>query len=363
MIGFSTACRRFALLFGSALVLVSFWPFSQSFAQLQTPIVRPENAVSFQQQLDVFDWRYRIGYGRQRTGLGYAIGIDFTTSRTEQPKGFLWKDNQVGYFSLSYLLHRKLMLLGRTQVSNFHDEQSAFNFDRQQAAATVAARWRPFDQLSLQPEIGYRWESRRNFDEHGPYVAFSFQADPFEVDGYRNSAAGLAEITRFPERRNANARINYTVFREFHPGTSDSLTVFYDYYRRDNFFSNPMQGNINSLRKEQRGLRNTLRYKVNEHVVFAQNTTITLGNVALQQIESFRNGARHSHNDYSMTNAIELFWQAHTFSGTVDLETAESTIKYNIPDSAGLSPLSRQLGIIGYDETEKRTKIAQRTRF
>ncbi|MCA9743631.1 MAG: hypothetical protein H6695_02715 [Deferribacteres bacterium] len=332
-------------------------------AQVQPPNVRPSNTVSFQQQLDVFDWRYLVGYGGLKKKFSYEFGIDFTTSMTDRSDGNRWKDNQIGYLGLSQRLHPNLLLLGRMQLTNFHDELSAFNFDRQQAAATIATNWHAFSRFYIQPELGYRWENRREFKEHGPFAALSFQADAFEIDGYRNQSSGLAEMTRFPERKNANARINYSVFREFQPGTSDSLAVFYDYFRRDNFFSNPTLGNIESLRKEQRGLSNTLRYRISDGVILAQNTMLALGNVAVQQFEQFRTGATRSHDDYSLTNDVQLFWQSNRFTGQIAMETSESSVKYNIPDSAGFSPISRRFATIGYDLAEKRTKLSQRTYY
>jgi hypothetical protein len=333
------------------------------FAQLVMPLPQQTNQVNFQQQLDVFDWRYLVGYGGQNGSSSYAIGIDFKTSMTQRSDGNRWKDHQSGFLTFSHIFNTKATLLSRLLLTNFYDELSAFNFDRKQVAATLAGVWRPAVNVQLQPEIGYRWEIRPDFDERGPYGAISFSANDFELSGYKNNASGLAEITRFPARKNANARINYTVFREFQPGTWDSLSVFYDYFRRDNFFSNPTQGNIESLRKEQRGLANTLQYRINERVAVVQHTAIALGSVAVQQVDQLSKGARRAHDDYNFTSHIHLTWSTPKISGLSEFETTESSIKYNIPDSIRFSPISRRFASIGYDLTEKKTKISQKIQY
>lgn len=327
------------------------------------PLPKQTNQASFQQQFDVFDWRYLVGYGGQKTKSSYFFGIDFKASMTERSDGNRWKDHQSGFLTFSHIFNTKATLLSRLQLTNFHDELSAFNFDRKQTAVTLAGVWKPAANIHLQPEIGYRWEIRPDFNERGPYGAISFSANDFELSGYKNNASGLAEITRFPERKNANARINYTVIREFQPGTWDSLSVFYDYIRRDNFFSNPTQGNIESLRKEQRGLANTLQYRINAHVAVAQHTAIALGNVAVQQIDQFSKGFRRAHDDYNFANNIHLTWSTPRISGLSELETTESSIKYNIPDSIRFLPISRRFASIGYDLTEKKTKISQHIQY
>ncbi|MFQ5630917.1 MAG: hypothetical protein ACE5I1_19270, partial [bacterium] len=342
-------------------VLLGLWRSAN--AQITPPTQKPINSVIFQQQLEVFDWRYLIGYGGRSEKSTYTFGVDVTTSMTERNDGNRWKDNQIGFLNFSWILGKTSTLLARLQMSNFHDELSAFNFDRKQAAATVAGRWQPSKNVRLQPEVGYRWEIRPDFEERGPYGAISFSADDFELNEYRNNASGLAEITRFPERKNANARINYSVSRKFQAGTWDSLSVFYDFFRRDNFFSNPTQGNIESLRKEQRGLANLLQYRLNKNMALGQRTTITLGKVSVQQFDQFRQGAKRAHDDYSFSNNINLSWTGNKFYGAIDLEAAESTVKYNIPDSAGFSPFSRRFATIGYDLSEKKTKFAQATHY
>lgn len=337
------------------IVLVTAMP---THAQLMETGSNPSSRVRFEQNIDVFDWRYLIGYGRVSAGYTYRFGVDIYTSMTERSTGNRWKDNQVAYLAFSKRLSRWGILLSHLQVNNFHDELSAFNYDRKQAAATMGVQLKLARKLTLQPEAGYRWEFRPAFEENGPYAGVSLQLGAQEWGGYRNEASGVTEITRFPQRKNANARLNYTVFREFSPGTWDSLAVSYDYFRRDNFFANPTQGNLESLRKEERRVVNTLRYQISDRVSARQSTSLGFGRVSIQQFDRFRRGASRRHDDFHLANTFSVNWRSSLASGQFLLESSESSVRYNLPDSSRRSPFSRRFASIGYDLTERQTRIA-----
>lgn len=332
-------------------------------AQLALPALRPANFAEFQQNLDVYDWHYTLGHGGQVAGLRYAFGANILSSMIDFRDGERWKDQQIGYVTVARPIGFNSLLLTSLQYDNFSDELSAFNFDRRQAAATLAARITPFRHLHVQPQLGYRWESRLSLEENGAYGGLLVETAPFDWGGYSNRGYAWGEITQLRRRQNANARLRYTVSRQFSEDALDSLVVFYDFLRRDNRFSPQNLDRIESLRKQERGVSNYLQYGIGSNAVLWVETSLLFGKVSVAQLNDSRQVEQREHDDFRFENRARLLWRSPVLQNELVLAFTETSIKYNISDSAGFLPFSRPFASLGYDLVDKSTRIVNRLQY
>ncbi len=350
--------RFFALCAGVALVI----PVSL-LAQLQPGTAIPQQQAMFSNTLDVYAWRYLFGHAGKNAGLGYSLAFDLQTTMQESGRSRLWKDNLTGYFQLDKPLTSQNTLLARMQQTWFQDELSSFNYQRRQSGITLANRWQPLPAVLVQPEIGLRLEQRAGLQERGPYTAFSLNVNEIEIQGYRHRFSGWLERVRFQQRENSTARISYVLVREFQPGTVDSIAFYYDFVRRDNFFSNPELGRVESLRKRSRGLYNVLRYRINEQFAFALRTRIGLDAVAVEQVQAGVSAGRRQHDDFDISNTVVLNWRGEKLNASFEFDAEEQQVRYDITDSTGFTPFTRPFSGLGYDLIQKRVRLSQRVQY
>ena len=331
--------------------------------QTSLPSTPNLNLANFQQLIDVYEWQYRLGWGARRGSNTFALGMTFNASMLRQGEENKWKDHQIAFFMWQKALSPRMRLLLDLRYTLFQDELSAFNYDRRLSGFTLAGQWNVRADVDIQPEIGYRWERRSELLESGIYGAFLLDASRLRFNAYTSRLYAWAEATRYKNRKNSNARLRYAIWRQFQQGTRDSLVVYYDFLRRDNFFTDPLSGKIESLQKAQRGIENYLIYRTSSRSVFRIHSSLNFGNVTVTRLDAGRTIARRSHDDYRFSNRIQYQWIGDRLQTQIELDTGESAINYDIPDSSGFSPFSRRFATLGYDVEEKYTRFTQRVHF
>ncbi len=327
-------------------------------AQLQMPAQPNQNLADFRQKLDAFEWNYLLGYGGAAGLLRYAAGVSVVASMLQTTDENKWKDLQIGHLTFARPLARKVRLLARLEATRFRDQLSNFNYARRQSALTLAAALRMPREIHLQPELGMRWERRAELRESGPYGALLVDVPQLRLGEYDNRLQAWGELTRYRNRRNGNASLRYTVWREFAPGARDSLAAHFDVLRRDNFFSDPLSGRIESLRKSERGVENFLTYAFSANAEVRVRTRLSAGRVAVQRLDRGRMADRRSHDDFDFQNLVRLSWRSGSRLQIVELEAGESAVNYDFPDSSGFTPFSRRFATLGYDVEERFTRAA-----
>ena len=332
-------------------------------AQIGLQTSKPANLATFRQVLDVYDWHYVFGWGGVRRSLMYALGVDFATSMQRRPSDDKWKENQTVFWRLRQQVSAKTAILGDIKYTNFNDELSSFNYDRQMLALTFANPWRPTATMKIQPELGFRWEKRANLTEKGPFVGLAVNAPVLRIAEYKGSFIGQGEMTLFPARRNGNAHLAYTIWREFQPGTRDSLLIYADYARRDNFFSDPRTGRIESLRRLQRGFDNFLVYQMSPQAALVMRSTLAFAKVSVFRLDTGVTTAKRAHDDFTFEHRMEMKWQSNRLDNIFIVEMAQREIKYDIPDSSGFLPFSPRFSSLGYDIEDKKALLANRTTY
>ncbi len=348
-------------------LLLMHWPGTWFLPELQAQVQIPRqpmiNLALFQQNIDVFDWAYRLGYSGQVRSLQYALGLNLNSSMLKTGAENKWKDLQEAFLTFGRTFRPNLQTYLKLQHMIFRDELSNFNYDRQVSGVTLAGNWSYQAGIAVQPELGYRWERRSALLETGPYAALLVDMPQRTLGEYENRLYAWGEATRFRDRRNGTARVRYSVWREFMPGTRDSLVAYLDILRRDNFFSDPLTGRIESFRKSERGITNFLTYRVSDNADLRVHTVLTAGRVTVKRLDRRVTTASRSHESFEFRNRVDYQWRYRQVAGRFELEMGESAVNYDIPDSASFSPFSRRFATLGYDIEEKMTRIATRFFF
>ncbi len=355
---FGTSRRRLPPLsvqFSIALFLNAF-----AFGQNAHFEINPVNTTDFTYQHSVFDWQYKLGHGGRYKRLSFVGLVNITTSLIDDSEGKKWKDNQIGLLKTAYAFNSSVNFLTQFEHQIFRDELSSFNFDRNESFAKVGVMWRFKKSFNLQPEAGYKWERRAAIQEGGPHLSLGGRLENLKVSEARHNFDGFFSRTFFPQRQNGDVRFTYSFFREFQPGTSDSLEVFLDGVRRDNYVSFTQFDRVESLRKRQQGVRNHLTYRAGANSAILLNTTITSGRVDFRELERGVKKAARAHNDFFIENDLRYHLALNKIQWQAGLKTSESSITYDLQDSTGFTPFSRRFASFGYDLTTRATNLSQR---
>ena len=330
------------------------------YAQLRMPPVNALNKADFQQHLNVYDWHYVLGQGGKQNNFSYSAGVDLSISLTKRGQEKKWKDDQKGMLYLLGNARPNLLFITRFAYNHFRDDLSSFNYERNKSSGTIGARWQVNPMVSLQSDVGYRWEERQDFFENGPYGALSFDISNLNWAGYEHNIRGFGEITRYADRKNTNNSMQFSVFRQFGGGTKDSLVAFYQAFRRDNFLPNFKFSDIESLRKSTRGISNFLTYGVSESAVLLLNTRFSMDAVSVARMMASGDNASRKHDDFDFLQQARFIWNMDKWQTGFELTGGQASVKYSTPDSARRSPFSQRFSTLGYDLQQRSTRFRSR---
>ncbi|KAA3619401.1 MAG: hypothetical protein DWQ05_01395 [Calditrichaeota bacterium] len=333
------------------------------FAQLRLPTLNPTNRAVFQNSLNIYDWNYHFGWGASPGKLDFVSHYLLSSTMQYRRGNQLWKDQQS-----ADLIIQKKALQNRTFITRFDfnslkDEFSSFNYDRIQSGMTLASRFPVKGEIILQPEIGFRMENRSELAESGPYYAALFTAPNQKYMNLNHNIDAWGERSNFKNRNNSQVRINYSISNQLTEGTRDSLSLYYDYLRRDNFLGDPGNDLVESLNRRRIGLTNYLHYGVGNNAGFRMRTDIGITGVEIDNNRIKRRISTRGHDDFNLDNNIHMYWRGEKYEHQLAVEFGEMTIEYNISDSASALSFPQRFVGVGYDIVEKYTRFSQKSQY
>jgi len=154
--------------------------------------------------------------------------------------------------------------------------------------------------------------------------------------------------------------------RQFYADTSDSLFLNVVHFRRDNYVSDQGILRVEQLSKQTRGVENRLRYRLSENGRLALRSLVQQSRVAIRQSRlagDAKVSAERAHEDFDVQHTLAVDWRGPKFSSGFELRFEQKTVEFNIPDSVGLSPFSKQFVIIRYNVRDRTFSLAQRSRW
>ncbi len=237
-------------------------------AQAQVPEVLPQagrvatpSTVSFRQDLNAYAWLYDLGGQVQAGRLQVGVRERFQSSMLRLGLGGdKWKDDQHLEASARWQFSPRVAMTLRALSSVLSDRQSGFRNDVRTEQVRGSARVRLSQHSWAQVSLGGKHDRLFGHQDWGLSYDSGLGIDGAVVGGYVNTLQVEYGGDRFPVRRNQDLALAYGVFRQFVPGTSDSLRVFFTSRRRDNYFS--AAGEVESYQERPAGLENRLAYRL-----------------------------------------------------------------------------------------------------
>jgi len=225
------------------------------------------------------------------------------------------------------------------------------------------------DNLWVSGQAGYRLEDLLGRRDHGPTARLSAALAPTLWQNYYHRFDAEAELVKFPERRQDDLRLSYSVSRQFENATSDSLFLHFSHLRRDNYFADIETLYVDLLNRNRRALENRLDYRINNAWRFSLHTELGQSEVEfgrrLAALTPAQNNRRQvsafQHTDFDTRHAAKLQWQRPNLYNEFSVQFFSQSIDYS--EQAVSSPLLRRYAGAGFDSEDWHLRAGHRLRW
>lgn len=322
-----------------------------SFAQIGFHPLGPQMpsrlfSEGFRQEFNTYLWSYHLStvhrvHNRWRVSLQEQFRSSMLQLQSEEDK---WKDDHNLRVGLDFDLLPILTLNTSLASLIFVDRQSGFSNDIRTQWGSFGFQLAPFNRLMLGAKVGPKWDTRFAMHDHGVSYNLQANADNWEWDGYDNSLSFALGQDRFPVRQNNDLNLDYSVQKAFAPGTADSLRLYTNSRRRDNYASEV--GDIESLREKLSGFENILRYNVSEGVQLSVNNSLQYKQVEVFSYAASEVQRRRKRNDQISNNGLYLMLLRRSFRGNVNLYYTTQQQLYDIKVGDTSMPFSRRTALV-----------------
>ena len=231
--------------------------------------------LAFTQNLNIYDWLYTLNFQKSfANGLDFNIKEEFRSTLQSISSEDLWKDNQTLQMNLGYPLTQSLKLSTGFYTHLLSDPLARFDNDVTFHAGNAGINYQPRPNVSVSSTFSTKWQSQLDRADHGFGYDLEAQVLDANWDGYRNDLSFSGRQDFFPMRRNEDLKLRYRIKRQFYKSTADTLTIFFERLRRDNFdvvsadSSQPQFYFVRKLTQSARGAENLLSYRISNDVTF-----------------------------------------------------------------------------------------------
>jgi hypothetical protein len=301
--------------------------------------------LEYRNELNTYDWQWQLAKPLQISpAWQLSLSEQFRASMLKLSNAQQWKDEQNLVLSSRYRLDQTWQALAAIQSMSFRDKQTGLNSDIVTNGAQVGALFNPNAALRLQGQIGPKWDYRMAQKDFGWTYAVDAAARDVEWLTYHNDATVALSEDLFNERRNTNWNAAYQVHKSFAAATADTVRVYYNKRRNDNYTS--VSGDIESLRESNKGVYNVLGYPLADRVRLALKSGWQFRNV---EVASYADGLRQrsrKRNDQMSDNAMVVRYDAGKSYAVWQLQYQTQTQKYDLDVSDLRVPFSRRTAFI-----------------
>jgi hypothetical protein len=187
---------------------------------------RDSNQVSlgFDHNAYTYLWNLGLGLGYSTESLYSSFTNTSTRSLIDQ-SALTVRDANTLSFALIQRLSRPLAVRVDAQSFVTSDNQSFSQGTTGQHSAAAGIVVMPISQIAIAPMIGARIDKQQEFSDEGPLYKLLVDTDTLDVEGYQTlGMVHLAESDLSP-RRFRNDAADLFLFKEFAPGSLDSMRV------------------------------------------------------------------------------------------------------------------------------------------
>ena len=235
--------------------------------------------LSFRQDLNIYEWLYRLDYEKKiHKKLQFTIRENFRSTLQSISSRDLWKDNQQLTTGLNYAISKKLTARAELTSHLLSDQLAGFDNDVNFHSGAVSMIYESDDKVRIVPAIKSKWQTQLQQSDQG--LGYSLRTDINDVDfyGYRNDISVVGELDHFPQRSNHDFVLRYRIERQFYEATADTFTLIVERLRRDSFDSDSDGLFVRKLIQENRGFENRLSYRLApKATVFMRNAVLSSG--------------------------------------------------------------------------------------
>ena len=313
--------------------------------------------LGYRQEFNTYLWNLNAGlYQRVSPKFHASFSQSFRTSMLRISSEDRWKDDQNLNLNLSYIMLPYLTLRSQIRSIIFLDKQSGFNNDVQSHVGKIGMAIKPLPQFRLNFLIGPIWDSRFNQNDRGWSTNFTMNSDQLDWEGYNNSLDFVFDQDQYDRRQNRNLLAMYRVSKRFTDSAADSLQIFVNQQRRDNYVS--LLGDIESQREYRRGVNNALYYKVSKSLDASVETILEFKDVELLQYGETSEERRRKRNDQRFYNNLSLFVNRNHFNSHINIVYGLQEQRYDLDVTDADKPFSSRTAFITPDNSSSRLMMS-----
>lgn len=348
-------------LYKFALVFIVFFCNTTFTQQPQLEETLFLNNIGFEQNFNIYKWRYGFRYQKQVHPKGLlSIREDFTSSllrvRQNEKK---WKDDQS--FLIDYNWHFSTKLIGTLKTSSlfFSDKLSDITNDIKTSFGNIGLQYKPVNIVKIESILGYKFDVRYDQTDHGAMYGFNVNTPYLNLSEYYNKFDFSLQGEDFGSRENRDLNFRYCVNKDFYTDTSDSLVISYTKKRRDNY--NSGDGNIlyiESLYQDIANIFHTLRYRVSDIVKLQVKSDFTSRKTQVSKLDTPGTTESRAKRDISSFNEISLRLSTDRLQESIRLSYSTQNQKTEVPDSLKSSPFSFLFSYVSPDFKSSRLTLS-----
>jgi len=319
--------------------------------------------IGFEQELTTYRWLSQIYF--QRILLNHMMlraienfGSSLIRFSSSDHK---WKDDQQFTLEFQIPLSERWKFNWAAAANRFRDRLSGFVSDFNTNWSTAGLKFQWDRNYELSSAIGYKYDDRQIRQDRGLTHQLFILVDSLEIQNYINHIHFFSKGDDYSRRQNFDAEFKYQVTRHFQEGAFDSLAIFWDKKRRDNydqFILNQIL--IESFKENNKGIANYLRYTPFSSIHLKFRTLLHARETSVGKYLSKNDEERRSRNDFQFENEISLLIQNRLAYITVALHYETDEQKNAIPDSIRAKKFSKFYYYISPDFESSRLTLLSR---
>lgn len=296
--------------------------YTQAKITSETQTIFPKySRLAFSQDLNIFQWFYSLGYEKSLANrINFKLKEVFRTTLQSISSNDLWKDNQNLEFSLGYPLLKSVTVNADFYSHLQSDALAGFNNDVKFYAAATRVELKPNPKLVISPKVSSNWQSQVEQNDQGVGYGIEAQANEIWFHRYRHDFFFSGEQDYFPQRQNQDINVRYRIEKQFYQSTADTLLLFYNRLRRDNFdiaFDTTRTPHVfvRNLIQAERGIENRLSYRLSEDATLFLINSISSNSFSVRNLKPDTTEVQRNDAGFESKHSVNLnFRQRHWFS-------------------------------------------------
>ena len=291
--------------------------YTQTKTTTQNQTIFPKySKLTFSQDLNIFEWFYSLGYEKSLANrVNFKLREEFRSTLQSISSNDRWKDNQNLTFSLGYPLFKSVTMNADFYSHLLSDALAGFDNDVKFYAAGSRIELKPNPKLVISPKVSSKWQSQLEQNDHGIGYGIEAQANEIWFHRYRHDLFLSGEQDYFPQRQNQDVTVRYRIEKQFYQSTADTLLLFYNRLRRDNFDLDATGVFVRNLTHAERGIENRMSYRLYEDATLFLINSISSNSFSVYNLKPDTTEVRRNDASFESKHSINLnLRQPHWFS-------------------------------------------------